>query len=87
MDRCPYNECKYNYRVKKGRMKMAKPQNTITKATKIILQGILNSDEELVESNEGIFSIAEQLAKFDGENVKIVIEATEESFPNSIDFE
>ena len=40
MDRCPYNECKYNYRVKKGRMKMAKPQNTITKATKIILQGI-----------------------------------------------
>ena len=51
MDRCPYNECKYNYRVKKGRMKMAKPQNTITKATKIILQGILNSDEERFGGN------------------------------------
>ena len=87
MDRCPYNECKYNYIKKERVCEMAKPQNTITKATKIILQGILNSDEELVESNEGIFSIAEQLAKFDGENVKIVIEATEESFPNSIDFE
>jgi hypothetical protein len=64
---------------------MGKPSCTKIVKQTITLNGVLNAEEGLVESQDGLFSIQEQLVRFDGVTVKIVIEAVEEEVPESLE--